>query len=53
MSDLDDMDLPKSPIKINFESETITIPIQKIIPLKMIAPNIRTRSCGQKISAIS
>ena len=41
MSDLDDMDLPKSPIKISFESETITLPIGQIIPLKMIAPNIR------------
>ncbi len=41
MSDLDDMDLPKNPIKISFETETITLPIGQIIPLKMIAPNIR------------
>lgn len=41
MSDLDNMDLPKAPIKLSFETETVTLPITQIIPLKMVAPHIR------------
>lgn len=41
MSDLDGTKLPKSPIKIGFETEVVTLALNQIIPLKIIPPSIR------------
>ncbi len=41
MSDLDGAKLPKSPIKIGFEAEVVTLALNQIIPLKIIPPSIR------------
>lgn len=41
MSDLDGTKLPKSPIKIGFEQEVVTLALNQIIPLKIIPPSIR------------
>ena len=41
MSDLDGTKLPKSPIKIGFEKEIVTLALNQIIPLKIIPPSIR------------
>lgn len=41
MSDLDGTKLPKSPIKIGFETEVVTLALNQVIPLKIIPPSIR------------
>jgi len=41
MSDLDGTKLPKSRIKIGFETEVVTLALNQIIPLKVIPPSIR------------
>lgn len=38
MSDLDGTKLSKSPIKIGFETEVVTLALNQIIPLKIIPP---------------
>lgn len=41
MSDLDGIKLPKTPIKLGFETEVVTLALNQIIPLKIIPPSIR------------
>jgi hypothetical protein len=41
MSDLDATKLPRTPIKIGFETEVVTLALNQIIPLKIIPPSIR------------
>ena len=43
MSELENLPLKEDKIKLGFETETVTLDLKDIIPLKVIAPNIREK----------
>lgn len=51
MSELENLPLKEDKIKLGFETETVTLQINEIIPLKVVAPNIREKVKYKQIFA--
>ncbi len=51
MSELENLPLKEDKIKLGFETETVTLQIDQIIPLKVTAPNIREKVKYKQIFA--
>jgi hypothetical protein len=51
MSELENLPLKEDKIKLGFETETVTLPLDQIIPLKVTAPNIREKVKYKQIFA--
>ena len=51
MSELENLPLKEDKIKLGFETETVTLRLDQIIPLKVIAPNIREKAKYKQIFA--
>lgn len=51
MSELENLPLKEDKIKLGFETETVTLPLDQIVPLKVVAPNIREKVKYKQIFA--
>lgn len=51
MSELENLPLKEDKIKLGFETETVTLSLDQIVPLKVVAPNIREKVKYKQIFA--